>query len=449
MSKNKASSAEVKENFRFNFNDARRFLKRLLLADEYSTSNITPMLWGPPGIGKSAMVKLLQKEMGYDRVITMLVGLKNPIDISGVPYVLQKTMKPEDVQIEYLWKGEKFAYIPLDIFADIKIGEKVILFLDEVNTGTHLNQVQAFQVALDRQVGELKLGKNVRVIMAGNRVQDSSAVINMSNPLKTRLTHVEMFADADEFIVDFFKTLHPSITAFLRNNKDYIHLNEFNVDSEKKNLKTDIEENHNTFPCPRNWIMLSDYLYANPPEFGKDKQGKLVNFNQIEPREIAGIVGESVATKFHVFYSYESRIPNTYDIIMGVQKYEQFKSHPMFNDSKSTDLGFVSFYYLASLSKNLINALEKLHLKYVNENSNDEATLKKNIRAFLVNFYFGVLPVEAEFSAYVNGLVMDKIKELDSNLSKIVSDIQVDVLTNKSFEKMAGKISLLGDTKSE
>jgi len=435
-----------------NFGGTKAQLKRLLKADELSKVNFTPMVWGPPGVGKSAMMKQIAKELGYTNLIIILTGTKNPIDISGVPYI--DSASESENHEQFIYKGKRFKYIPSDIFADIKKGEKTIIFFDEVNTGTLLNQVQAFQVALDRRIGDLELGTDVRVVMAGNRVQDSSAVVPMSNPLKTRLSHIELVADATEFVADFFKRLHISVSAFLKANPSAIHLNNFDAtliegtDANKLNsVKSNIEDEHNTFPCPRNWEMLSEYLIANSDDA-----------KSITVEDISSIIGQAIAHKFYTYYKYESQIPNVYDIISGKLPEREYYKHKIFAAEKNSSEALLQVYFIMSLGKNLVNILDDAYESYVKSitNISDETIklskregLEKLVKQLLTNYFTATLKVHDEYSGYSASFVKNTLKNSSNkDLYQLYNDCQLTVLSHSSFSALKSKLSLIGDSKS-
>ena len=56
-------------------------------------------------------------------------------------------------------------------------------------------QAAAYQITLDKKIGEHKLPSNCIVIAAGNRVTDKSVAYQMPKALANRLLHMEIEAD--------------------------------------------------------------------------------------------------------------------------------------------------------------------------------------------------------------------------------------------------------------
>lgn len=67
-----------------------------------------------------------------------------------------------------------------------------ILFLDEISAAPQSVQAAAYQITLDRVVGEHKLPENCIVIAAGNRTTDKSVAFKMPKALANRLMHIEV-----------------------------------------------------------------------------------------------------------------------------------------------------------------------------------------------------------------------------------------------------------------
>ena len=120
------------------------------------------MLWGPPGVGKSQGVRQIASEIeaktGKRAQITdVRLLLFNPVDLRGIPTAnADKTLA--------VWLKPK-------IF-QMDAGEDVInlLFLDEISAAPQSVQAAAYQITLDRTVGEHRLPDNCIVLAAGNRV---------------------------------------------------------------------------------------------------------------------------------------------------------------------------------------------------------------------------------------------------------------------------------------
>lgn len=244
-------------------------LQAKTILEDLLETNIVPFLWGPPGIGKSTIVRDLAKEKGWE-LIDLRLSLLSPVDLRGLP-VVDKVNKKAD------WY--KPAFLP-------KPGSKKkgILFLDEINLAPHSVQAAAYQLILDKRLGEYIFPKSWRIIAAGNREGiDKANVFKMSAPLANRFVHFSVRDDwqvwrewADGFgirqeVIDFITT-NPAL--FLKMS----------------------DKNEKAFPSPRTWHFVSDLLNAFKYENGNIPDENLKGV-------IAGAVGEGAGREFVSYLS--------------------------------------------------------------------------------------------------------------------------------------------------
>lgn len=124
-------------------------------------------LWGPPGIGKSDVVQQIAD--GLDaKMIDVRLSLWEPTDIKGIPYF--------DSNIGKMVWGEP-SELPDQALADQY--ENIVLFLDEMNSAAPSVQAAAYQLILNRKVGEYTLPDNVMIVAAGNREADKGVTSRM------------------------------------------------------------------------------------------------------------------------------------------------------------------------------------------------------------------------------------------------------------------------------
>lgn len=75
-----------------------------------------------------------------------------------------------------------------------------LLFLDEATSAPPAIQAAAYKLILDRMVGSHHLHKNVAIVCAGNLETDNAIVQPMSTALQSRLVHMELVIDHQEWI---------------------------------------------------------------------------------------------------------------------------------------------------------------------------------------------------------------------------------------------------------
>jgi MoxR-like ATPase len=106
-------------------------------------------LWGPPGIGKSDIIKQLGDELEA-HVIDVRLSLWEPTDIKGIPY-----FDSNDGTMRWAPPSE----LPNAEMA--KQHKNIVLFLDEMNSAAPAVQAAAYQLILNRRVGTYYLPDNV------------------------------------------------------------------------------------------------------------------------------------------------------------------------------------------------------------------------------------------------------------------------------------------------
>ena len=242
------------------------------------------MLWGPPGVGKSQGVRQLASEIQFETGKTVCLTdvrllLFNPIDLRGIPTAnADKTLA--------VWLRPKIFQM------DGSEGIVNILFLDELSAAPQSVQAAAYQITLDRTVGEHRLPENCIVIAAGNRVTDKSVAYNMPKALANRLCHIEIQSDFESWKVWAIKKgIHEKITGYLTFRKTA--LDQFEADDSL------------AFPTPRSWEMASNVLNAASG-----------NIEAAYPM-IAGCVGLGTAIELRTWAKIYDGLPMVEDIFAG------------------------------------------------------------------------------------------------------------------------------------
>ncbi len=200
-------------------------------------------IWGAPGIGKSALVEKFAEEIGLP-CISLLGSQLAPEDIIGIPQI----------------KGDTSEFLPPKMIAR---KEPYVLFLDELNACSQEVQKAFYSLIHERRIGEYHLPEGSIVIGAGNRAQDSAIVKTMSSALINRMFHVQMKADARQWIKwAESENIHPWIIDYLIQRPDH--------------LFSEAPKTEEPFSTPRSWHMLSDAL----TEYGAGKRE--VNINTLK-----------------------------------------------------------------------------------------------------------------------------------------------------------------------
>ena len=238
-------------------------------------------IWGAPGIGKSSLVEQFAKTVGLP-CVSLLGSQLAPEDIIGIPQVRDGVSE----------------FLPPKMIAR---KEPYVLFLDELNACSQEVQKAFYSLIYEKRVGEYHLPEGSIVVGAGNRTQDSAIVKTMSSALVNRMFHVQMKADAGQWLEWAYENgLHPWVIDYITQRPDHL----FSVPPKTEE----------PFSTPRSWHMLSDILKeygAGEKELPEDTLRMLVY----------GCVSASHAG---MFVAYTKQLGNRHllqDIIKGTAKW--------------------------------------------------------------------------------------------------------------------------------
>jgi len=151
----------------------------------------TPFFWGPAGVGKSEGVYTLAElltNQTHKRVCVTDVRLLlfSPVDLRGVPVADEE---------------KRFTNWLMPKIFDMNSSDETvnILFLDELSAAPQSVQAAAYQICLDRKIGEFELPTNCIVIAAGNRTADKSVSYKMPKALCNRLMHFNISSSYEDW----------------------------------------------------------------------------------------------------------------------------------------------------------------------------------------------------------------------------------------------------------
>lgn len=243
------------------------------------------MLWGQPGVGKSQAIRQIAKNIEEKtnkkvNICEVRLLLFNPIDLRGIP------VANSDKTLAIWLKPQIFQMDKSDNVINI-------LFLDEISAAPQSVQSAAYQITLDRTIGEHKLPDNCLVIAAGNRVSDKSVAYKMPKALANRLMHFNISTSFNNWKKwAIHSNIHPMVVGFLAFRPDL--LNTF--DSSNEAL---------AFATPRSWEMVSNIL--NTIDDDLDKVYSLVS----------GLIGGGIAYELRTWSKVYQNLPKVEDIFLG------------------------------------------------------------------------------------------------------------------------------------
>ena len=228
---------------------------------------IPTFLWGAPGIGKSSIIRQIAEQSGIG-FIDLRLSLMDPTDLKGIPFY-------DKHEHSAVWAAPSF--LP-------KEGEG-ILFLDELNSAPPAVQASAYQLILDRKVGEYELPSGWAIVAAGNRESDRGVVYRMPSPLANRFVHLEMDVDVNDYKEWAFKSgIDERIIAYI----GYKNENLFTFDATK---------NEKSFATPRSWEFVDKVIKSSMNE-------------KLLLGSVGGAVGHDIAVDFLSFCKVVDRLPD-------------------------------------------------------------------------------------------------------------------------------------------
>ena len=237
------------------------------------------MLWGPPGIGKSDIIAQIGAAENRP-VIDLRLLLMEPTDIKGIPYY-----NPESKTMRWAKPSE------LPGADDVEL-HNAILFLDEINAAPQSVQAAAYQLILNRKVGEYELPEGVSIVAAGNRETDKAVTFRMPSALANRFVHFEMmvyFEDWEDWAIR--NRISSDVVGFLKAKQNYLFM-------------FDPKSGDKAFATPRSWAFVSQLL--------DDSMSESLNSVMVQ-----GTVGTGVAHEFMQHRRLKGKLPNPRDILEG------------------------------------------------------------------------------------------------------------------------------------
>jgi MoxR-like ATPase len=191
------------------------------------------MLWGPPGVGKSQMVAQTAALHGAP-MIDIRLSQMEPSDLRGIPFRM----------------GEAVEWAIPSILPDAKRhGSRGILFLDEITSAPPSVSAAAYQLILDRRLGNYEVPPGWAIFAAGNRQGDRGVTYAMPAPLANRFSHFEVEANLEDWAQWAYQNgIDDRLIGFLRFRPELL-------------FEFDPARNPAAFPTPRSWEFVHRALH--------------------------------------------------------------------------------------------------------------------------------------------------------------------------------------------
>jgi hypothetical protein len=147
-------------------------------------ADLPVLLWGEPGIGKTAALNQLADALDLP-LTTVIASVHEPSDFAGLPVIGADPavhgvpMAPPDWAVRLVKAGHG------------------LLFLDELSTAPPAVQAALLRVVLERRIGALTLPPGVRIVAAANPRSSAADGWELSAPLANRFVHLQWAFEHD------------------------------------------------------------------------------------------------------------------------------------------------------------------------------------------------------------------------------------------------------------
>ncbi|MET9213821.1 MULTISPECIES: AAA family ATPase [unclassified Nocardia] len=145
-------------------------------------ADLPVLLWGEPGIGKTAALTQLADSLDLP-LTTVIASVHEPSDFSGLPIL------GDDPAVQ----GVPMA--PPDWAVQLVRAGRGLLFLDELSTAPPAVQAALLRLVLERRIGSLQLPPGVRIVAAANPRSSAADGWELSPPLANRFVHLQWTHD--------------------------------------------------------------------------------------------------------------------------------------------------------------------------------------------------------------------------------------------------------------
>lgn len=232
-------------------------------------------LWGAPGIGKSEVVAQVAKTRGME-LRDVRLSQMDPVELRGLPSKGLDGKREVAKYLEPSWLPTK---------------GKGILFLDELVSAPPSVQTAAYQLVLDRALGDYKLPAGWQIIAAGNRAGDRAVVHTMPSALANRFLHLDFEINNEDWLQ--WAEMHgicPEVLGFIRFKPAALYA-------------FDPKVNPRAFPTPRSWFFTNQIVKGHT--LPQDDLFELLK----------GTIGEGAGGEFMAFLNVVRELPTFEQIV--------------------------------------------------------------------------------------------------------------------------------------
>jgi hypothetical protein len=155
-------------------------------------AGIPVLMTGPPGVGKTAWAKDLEKTQMQGKpvkVLQLIASVREPTDIGGYPVPDMENNVVRMMPVDWSVNAERL----------VAEGNFVIIFADEIRTVSAPVQAALMKGIHERRVGDHEMPFEVRWLAAANSVDESAGGVPLEPPMANRFQHVAWRLDYKEW----------------------------------------------------------------------------------------------------------------------------------------------------------------------------------------------------------------------------------------------------------
>src|SRR5437899_650091 len=268
-------------------------------------AGVPALIWGPPGIGKSASVKAIAAALDVP-IEVVIASIREPSDFGGLPAIFDHSV----------------SFVPPAWARRLAEAGRGIAFFDEISTAAPAVQAGLLRVILDRVVGDLALPPTISMAAAANPPEQAAGGWELSAPLANRFWHGQWSLDASSWVdgmlsgwpepliervpktwADTLPSTAALVGGFIRHRPTLLLV-----------VPDDASKAGGPWPSPRTWDMAAK-LIAAAVAAGHERLG------DVAMTAVAGCVGPGPATEFLAWLK-DVDLPDPEEILANPDKFK-------------------------------------------------------------------------------------------------------------------------------
>ena len=306
------------------------------LFDTATVARVPVLIWGPPGVGKSAAIQ----SWAASRELpcwTVIASLREPSDFGGLPVVSHNgTESGASPSVHFV--PPRFA---------VEAAERGgLIFLDELTTAPPTVQAALLRAVVDRAFGDLELDPGrVALVAAGNPPEVAAGGWDLAAPLANRFLHQTYTLEPSKWVEQFplywgkppvlafggqtldeqaWALARTKVAAFVRSRPHLL-----------LQVPEETSRRGMAWPSPRSWDFASRIVASLGNRATEDVVGA-----------VAGCVGEGPGLEFAAWLR-EMDLPNPETLLAKPERYK----HPKRADQAYAVLGSVVVSAIGNLTE--------------------------------------------------------------------------------------------------